>query len=743
MSCTWATSLTEMAFKLEDSKIAAIRDWPTPRTLTELRSFLGLANYYRKFVRNFSTIAAPLRRLLKKEAIWQWDKDCTSALKKLKCALIEYPVLKVADPSLPFVVTTDASQYGIGAVLQQDDDNGYRPVEFMSERMPSKKGSYLDVRERTLRSQAGLRALEALPAWEALQGVFRPRDSYWLKTQANMTPKLTRWAAEIDQYDFELKLVKGKYNVVADALSRRSDYFGAIVHYLDIGSDLQERVRQVYAHDPIYSDLLKRVKEAPETEPHYRITEGLLFNKTDVVDRLCVPNSEEIRSLILGECHDTQGHFGWQETLANLMHAYIWPGMKVDCIEYGCAEDEAGAMASQQEDIHSLDDALAQVSSCLQQLEQRPVAAPDASSSNTSDRLEALEIDVGSLKDGVLLQQTATQQLEQRICTAATHSSLEPRETTPKFDGQEIFCDLTKTDLIPWFRKFELKLKLHHVSEHKHHAYLYSRSGGACQAWLDNLLSKDGVVAADLHTKISWDDLKVAWHKRFQVEPPEIKAMDKLMTFEQGTLSSVDWIAKCQRLTSVPDIQMGFKAVKHYISRSCPTLGNALTHVEDTLTTTAELFDKAAQIIVTNKEAKNLHRSSATSLSRDQHRPKVAVVAAATPTDQFSEAVSANDAATNLARPCLPMKGTDSQPPGMVAAPAKAEDAARRRQTPHLAPGPAQQLQPHGPTMVSPNWCTRRARDFALVYGVTTISTTQWAAHREAKANRETEHRRK
>ncbi|GBG84226.1 hypothetical protein CBR_g38198 [Chara braunii] len=123
----------------EDAKIVAIRDWPIPRTLTKLHSFLGLANYYRKFVRNFSTIAAPLRRLLKKEIIWKWDKDCTSDMKKLKQALIRFPVLKVVDPSLPFVVTTDASQYGIGAVLQQDDGNGYRPVEFMSARMPLEK----------------------------------------------------------------------------------------------------------------------------------------------------------------------------------------------------------------------------------------------------------------------------------------------------------------------------------------------------------------------------------------------------------------------------------------------------------------------------------------------------------------------------------------------------------------------------------------------------------------------------
>ncbi|GBG68169.1 hypothetical protein CBR_g2720 [Chara braunii] len=257
--CEWAKTqvlylghvLDRDGIKPEDNKIAAIRDWPTPRTLTELWSFLGLANYYRKFVRNSSTIAAPLRRLLKKEAIWQWDKDYTFALKKLKRASIEYPVLKVEDLSLPFVVTMNASQYGIGAVLQQDDDNGYRPVEFMSARMPSEK-----VVASTYKKE--LYALwQALEQWKhyLLGRHFKVYSNHetlrWLKTQAKMTPKLTRWAAEIDQYDFELKPVKGKYNVIADALSRRSAYFGAIVHYLDIGSDLQEKVRQAYAQDRI------------------------------------------------------------------------------------------------------------------------------------------------------------------------------------------------------------------------------------------------------------------------------------------------------------------------------------------------------------------------------------------------------------------------------------------------------------------------------------------------------------
>ncbi|GBG69388.1 hypothetical protein CBR_g4081 [Chara braunii] len=209
---------------------------------------------------------------------------------------------------------------------------------------------------------------------------------------------------------------------------------------------------------------------------------------------------------------------------------------------------------AQQEDIHNLYSAVQthnqgfdKRTSRLQQLEQT-VAAPVASSSNTSDRLEALELDVGSLKDGVQLQQTATQQLEQRICTAANHSSSKPREIAPNFDGQEIFCNSTKTDPQVW--------------------------------------THTAATLLDLHTKISWDDLKAAWHKRSQVEPSEIKAMDKLMVFEQGTLPSVDWIAEYQRLTSVSDIQMGFKAIQHYfISRACSALGNALTHVEDTLTT--------------------------------------------------------------------------------------------------------------------------------------------------------------
>ncbi|GBG65052.1 hypothetical protein CBR_g49122 [Chara braunii] len=200
--------------------------------------------------------------LLKKEAISQWDKDCTTARKRLKRALIEYPVLKVADPSLPFVVTTDASQYGIGAVLQQDDGNGYRPIEFMSARMPSEKVA-------TSTYERELYALrQALEHWKhyLLGGHFKMYSDHetlrWLKTQAKMTPKLTRWAAEIDQYDFELKPAKGKYNVVADALSVVER---EVVHAIEIVSGSKVPRGRIYRMSPAELDELRRqLKELTE-----------------------------------------------------------------------------------------------------------------------------------------------------------------------------------------------------------------------------------------------------------------------------------------------------------------------------------------------------------------------------------------------------------------------------------------------------------------------------------------------
>ncbi|GBG86045.1 hypothetical protein CBR_g40946 [Chara braunii] len=131
--------LSAAGLEPEATKVEVIRNWPQPANVRELRSFLGLASYYRKFVPKFSITARPLSRLTSKNVSYTWDEECTTAFAALKEALVSHLVLRIADPKLIFVVTTDASMYGIGAVLQQDDGDGLRPLEFYSKRMPSHK----------------------------------------------------------------------------------------------------------------------------------------------------------------------------------------------------------------------------------------------------------------------------------------------------------------------------------------------------------------------------------------------------------------------------------------------------------------------------------------------------------------------------------------------------------------------------------------------------------------------------
>ncbi|GBG69829.1 hypothetical protein CBR_g4658 [Chara braunii] len=125
--------LSANGLELEATKVDVIREWPQPANVRELRSFLDLASYYRKFVPKFSVIAHPLSRLTSKNVAYAWCEKCETVFQDLKEAFVSHHVLRIADPILAFVVTTDASQFGIGAVLQQDDGDGlYGPGELIS-----------------------------------------------------------------------------------------------------------------------------------------------------------------------------------------------------------------------------------------------------------------------------------------------------------------------------------------------------------------------------------------------------------------------------------------------------------------------------------------------------------------------------------------------------------------------------------------------------------------------------------
>lgn len=123
---------------MDESKVRAIQEWEPPRKVPELCSFLGLANYYRKFIKGYSAIVAPLTDLLKKNRTWFWDGKCQAAFEKLKEAVIQEPVLVLPDHTKPYEVQTDTSDFALGGVLIQEG----HPIAYESRKLNDAEKRY-------------------------------------------------------------------------------------------------------------------------------------------------------------------------------------------------------------------------------------------------------------------------------------------------------------------------------------------------------------------------------------------------------------------------------------------------------------------------------------------------------------------------------------------------------------------------------------------------------------------------
>ncbi|GBG87684.1 hypothetical protein CBR_g45838 [Chara braunii] len=215
--------------------------------------------------------------------------DILMAFARLKQALTCAPVLKLPDPTLPFVLTTDANQYGIGAVLQQDDGNGLRPVEFMSKKIKTQK-----LQDSTYEKE--LYALvTALKHWKHfLLGrhfkIFYDHSTLqWLKSQGELNDQLARYIQFIDLFDFELKHKKGCYNKVADALSRRPDSFALISSTYSFGEEVRQTITCLLPQDLTYGPIVRNLQADPNSEPGYAMSSDLLYTYSGGEEHLCIP----------------------------------------------------------------------------------------------------------------------------------------------------------------------------------------------------------------------------------------------------------------------------------------------------------------------------------------------------------------------------------------------------------------------------------------------------------------------
>jgi hypothetical protein len=212
---------------MQAEKIEAVRDWPTPQNVKDVRSFLGFANYYRRFIQGYAKIAAPMSDLTKNDTKFKWDNKTQEAFDNLRKSITEGPVLRIPDPERPFEVETDASDYALGGQLGQRDDEGrLHPIAFFSKKLSGPELNY-QIHDKEL-----MAIIMAFQEWKPyLCGANHKVKVYTdhknltqFTTTKELNKRQTRWAEFLSEFDFQIIYMKGSENGRADALSRRTDH---------------------------------------------------------------------------------------------------------------------------------------------------------------------------------------------------------------------------------------------------------------------------------------------------------------------------------------------------------------------------------------------------------------------------------------------------------------------------------------------------------------------------------------
>ncbi|CCO33944.1 hypothetical protein RSOLAG1IB_11464 [Rhizoctonia solani AG-1 IB] len=341
--------VSDKGFFLDKLKIQAVQEWPTPSTVKQVQSFLGFANFVRRFVANFSQIARPLHNLVKKEVKWQWTDKEESAFRELQQAIINTPVIVHADPTKPYFLETNASGAALGSVLSQRQEDGcLHPIGYLSESFKGAEQNY-DTHDKEL-----LAIIRLFEHWCIyLEGTILPITvftdhcnlEYW-KESRTFNRRHARWHLLLAGFHFQIMYRPGKQSTKPDALSRRADHLDvppadqsmlpesvfANVSLILPEKEIQARIEKSLDQDELLSEILDHLQNkstAPASIKRafkdYEMEAGLLFYQGQIL----VPDAGDLREDLLWIYHDSPmaGHPGCQRTLELLSRAYYWPGI--------------------------------------------------------------------------------------------------------------------------------------------------------------------------------------------------------------------------------------------------------------------------------------------------------------------------------------------------------------------------------------------------------------------------------
>jgi hypothetical protein len=212
---------------MDQNKVKAIVEWPQPENVKHVQQFIGLVNYYRRFIGGYAEIMHALFKLLKKSKKFKWDEDCDKAFVEVKKQIISAPILVQNDPEKEKTLKTDASDYAIGMRLTQPGDDGKpRPIAFYSRKLIQAELNY------NIHNKELLAIVVAFKVWRVyLQGAKHTiivktdhKNLTFFTTTKELTRRQARWAETLSQFDFKIVHCKGTENGQANALSQRLDY---------------------------------------------------------------------------------------------------------------------------------------------------------------------------------------------------------------------------------------------------------------------------------------------------------------------------------------------------------------------------------------------------------------------------------------------------------------------------------------------------------------------------------------
>ena len=268
--------ISEDGVKPNPEKIEAITKFPIPKTQKEIKSFLGLVGYYRKFIRDFAKLTKPLTICLKKGAKVVVTEEYKDAFEKCKQILCNEPILQYPDFAQQFIITTDASNVALGAVLSQGTIPNDRPVQYASRTLSGTEQKYSTIEKELLAIIYAVKTFRPYVYGRKFLIYTDHRPLVWLWKLKEPNSKLLRWKLRLEEYDFEVIYKKGKYNVNADSLSRIKldevnvhDDIDSLIAEVDESrmDEIQEILRELKSLKHTREDQTNEDLQLPEERP--------------------------------------------------------------------------------------------------------------------------------------------------------------------------------------------------------------------------------------------------------------------------------------------------------------------------------------------------------------------------------------------------------------------------------------------------------------------------------------------